>query len=147
MDLHVENGSENVALFFAKGTVLYVRIKDDTNPLPFVDFVDVELMADLNLNFDKKLGVLEDCQCYFPCLKTQSRSVNHAYTIISEHFEKLRMAKGGNVFKKVYYEDSAGHWIPIGKRRDLPHMTLKETDVKTMTNRKCLQGDRARVGG
>jgi hypothetical protein len=134
MALHIENEPENLALFFAKGTVLHVRIKDETTPLPFEDFVQIELLSDLKLNFEKKLGVLEDCQCYIPRLETKSRSVNHAYTIISDHFEKLRMAKGGNVFRKVYYVDPTGHWVPIGKKRDLLRSDWENRKKEQATN-------------
>lgn len=110
--------NEETILFFERGTVLHVQIRDETEQIPFKDFVEIELSADLMLNrARRKHGTLEDCPCSIPRLQTSATSVNHAYTIISEKFEVNRQAKGGNVFQKVFYTDATGHWEPLGKKR------------------------------
>lgn len=114
-----ENSQQNSVIFFEKGTKLYVRIKNDTDAPPHESFVEIRLMFDLRIDFFKKSGVLEDCLCEIPALQTTARSVNHAYTIISERFEIRRMAKGGNVFRNVFFVDATNGRVPLGQRREL----------------------------
>lgn len=62
-----------------------------------------------------KFPVLAPCICDIPFLKIEARSLNHAYTLMSQVFEPSRMTHTGNVFKRVYFKDSDGRWYPLNR--------------------------------
>ena len=37
-------------------------------------------------------------------------SLNHAFTLLSERFEVHRMSHTGNVYERIFYEETDGHW-------------------------------------
>jgi len=62
---------------------------------------------------------LLDCTCTIPALSDrEARSVNHAYTLISEAFEPRRRSHTGNVFQRVYLPEAELSWISLGRLRD-----------------------------
>lgn len=54
--------------------------------------------------------------CWIPALKANAKSLNHAYRLISEHFEPKRISHTGNVFELGYIEKE-GEWIPLEDHR------------------------------
>jgi len=71
-------------------------------------FIEICLKDTLCINLrSTKKGELLDCECLIPALANEeAKSVNHAYSLISEHFETHRRSHSGNVFEKVYYFDN-----------------------------------------
>ncbi len=67
---------------------------------------------------------LLDCACEIPSLKElnidpTAKSINHAYKLISTHFEPHRRSSTGNVFDKVYfYLVDYGIWRPLRDHRE-----------------------------
>jgi hypothetical protein len=69
-------------------------------------FIEFRLEGALFINLrSTKKGALRDCECSIPALEKKANSVNHAYTMISEHFETHRRSHSGNVFEKIFYYD------------------------------------------
>jgi hypothetical protein len=85
------------------------------------DVRDEEIILEepLELTFrGTKKPVLKDCRCTLPSLKTKARSLNEAYTKLSEKFEPHRRGHGGNVFQKVFYLPPGQHnWQPLDELR------------------------------
>jgi hypothetical protein len=85
------------------------------------DVRDEEIILEepLELTFrGTKKPVLKDCRCTLPSLKTKARSLNEAYTKLSEKFEPHRRGHGGNVFQKVLYLPPGQHnWQPLDELR------------------------------
>lgn len=81
-------------------------------------FVEVRLEESLILHLrGSKSPQLLDCQCVIPGMRNlQATSMNHAYTLISRHFEKKRRSHSGNVFQKGYYLDG-NRWMTLDKIR------------------------------
>ncbi len=50
--------------------------------------------------------------------KDAVRSMNHAYTRLSEHFETQRISHTGNVYEQVLYQEPNGLWYPLKVFRD-----------------------------
>lgn len=78
-------------------------LKDEYSMDPRVAGVVIVLQEDLRieLSLGKPAGLIE-CSCTIPALAdVEARSVNHAYTLISQHFEPHRSSHTGNVFEKV----------------------------------------------
>lgn len=50
--------------------------------------------------------------------KDAVRSLNHAYTRLSEHFETQRISHTGNVYEQVLYQEPNGLWYPLKVFRD-----------------------------
>jgi len=46
------------------------------------------------------------------------RSLNHAYTLLSELFETNRQSHTGNIYKQVFYKESDEQWYPLDKLRN-----------------------------
>lgn len=44
-------------------------------------------------------------------------SLNHAFTLLSEQYEKHRLSHTGNVYTQVFYQESNGHWFAIDDLR------------------------------
>jgi len=87
-------------------------------------FVEIELIDDLLIILrGTKKSTLSRCKCIIPVLNNQkANSLNHAYTLISQEFEKHRISHSGNVFKDIYYKkdekDKDDKWLPIDSFRD-----------------------------
>ena len=58
------------------------------------------------------MASLKSCKISIPFLKKEAISLNHAYSILSEAFEKSRRAHSGNVFNKIYYKRN-DRWNPL----------------------------------
>jgi hypothetical protein len=91
------------------------------NAIPVVSsylFVETKLEADLLLQVrgDREAKLLPCC-CTIPALKMGAQSVNHAFMIISEAFEKKRRSHSGNVFDRAYAQDDSGTWISLDELR------------------------------
>ena len=109
---------EETKVFIPKPQTLMVQIspkeKDDKKegikrlplkPYKQRSFVAVNLEEDLKITLrSTKKGELEDCSCSIPSLpEAEPKSLNHAYTLISQHFETHRRSHSGNVFDKVFF--------------------------------------------
>jgi hypothetical protein len=46
------------------------------------------------------------------------RSLNHAYTLLSELLETKRQSHTGNIYKQVFYQESDKKWYPLDKLRN-----------------------------
>jgi hypothetical protein len=66
-------------------------------------FAEVVLKEPLILRIrgDKKPS-LEECKCCIPVLRTEARSLNHAFTLLSVAFETKRISHTGNVFARGF---------------------------------------------
>lgn len=83
-------------------------------------FVEVVLLEALTLESrGTKKPQLSRCACEIPALDDlEAESLNEAYRHISQRFEPRRRSVGGNVFRSVYYFESAlDQWRPIGELR------------------------------
>jgi len=91
----------------------------DIRGLTDPEFVEIELLDDLILTLrGTKKAILNRCDCRIPILDNlRAYSLNHAYTLISQEFEKHRISHSGNVFKDIYYNDK-DMWLPIANLRD-----------------------------
>lgn len=47
-----------------------------------------------------------------------ARSLNHAFTLLSEKFETHRISHTGNVFQRVFYREHDGWWRPLRQLRE-----------------------------
>ena len=66
-------------------------------------FVEVRLEQPLYLRIrGDQEARLEKCDCFIPALKESATSINHAFTIVSEAFERKRQSHTGNVFERVF---------------------------------------------
>ena len=119
--------------FLAKDTILMARLSersvDESKQFltrikifpPGVGlFSEIVIDEDLKISFrGTKSPELLDCKCKIPALKNeQAKSVNHAFTLISEKFEKHRRSHTGNVFEQVYYNRSPDGWVRLKERRN-----------------------------
>lgn len=79
-----------------------------------IAFAPIQLEEDLDLTLVfGKSAHLNDCPCILPTINNlEARSVNHALTLASRHFEIRRRSNGGNVFLSVYFEDGKV-WRPL----------------------------------
>lgn len=129
---------EKSEVFLPKGSALMVHIQlenltDISKELRqfFIDsseidqlvggyFIPVVLETPLEITLrGTKNAELSECKCRIPALlDTTSKSVNHAYSIISQNFEKHRISHTGNVFDKVYFEDIHKKWRKLRVLRD-----------------------------
>lgn len=82
-------------------------------------FVEIELSDDLKITLrGTKRATLSRCKCKIPILNNvDAKSLNHAYTLISQEFEAHRISHSGNVFKDIYYKKD-DKWLPIDSFRD-----------------------------
>lgn len=44
-------------------------------------------------------------------------SLNHAVTLLSQHYEKHRISNTGNVYTRVFYSEPGGKWYPLNDLR------------------------------
>lgn len=94
-----------------------------------IAFAPIQLKEnlDLTLVFGKSAH-LNDCPCILPSINNlEARSVNHAFTLASRHYETRRRSNGGNVFLSVYYEDGKV-WRPLKDLR-FKHEAEFETEI------------------
>ena len=71
-----------------------------------------------------KPAKLQGVSCSIPSLDMKARSLNHAYRLVSEHFEPKRISHSGNVFELAYV-NSGGRWVSLGHRRDATEATFE----------------------
>jgi hypothetical protein len=94
----------------------------EEKPRPFVQggFIEVYLEEDLQIKLrGSKKAQLLDCAVFIPAIKETAKSINHAYTLVSETFEKWRRSHTANVFHKVYWFDqSCRQWFDLDQRRE-----------------------------
>lgn len=60
------------------------------------------------------------------------KSLNHAFTLLSQTYEKHRISNTGNVYDRVFYQDKDGCWYPLddlraGVRAEKERQLLNET--------------------
>ncbi len=63
-----------------------------------------------------KNAELLPCRCSIPLIEEEAKSINHAYTLISQVYEPHRMSHTGNVFAKVWYMTN-NRWKPLKSLR------------------------------
>ena len=63
-----------------------------------------------------KLATLGRVSCWIPSLQARAESLNHAYRLISEQFEPMRISHSGNVFKLGYCKPF-DRWISLDALR------------------------------
>jgi hypothetical protein len=86
---------------------------------PGKGFVPINLMERLELELrGTKLGRLKSAKCIIPALGQEAHSLNHAYRLISESFEPVRISHSGNVFNEMLYVDGKGQCFRLGELRD-----------------------------
>ena len=134
---------EKNVLFFPRDTLLMARvslsqmevgtqygmeqINVTPNPGERYRYVPFALQADLMLAIKPSTrGELRDCGCSLPTLDRDAVSVNHAYTLISEHYETKRRTHSGNVFECVYAEDDF-FWKPLSYFREMQLVQFEQT--------------------
>lgn len=89
-------------------------------------FVEVILKQDLTITLrGTKKAKLNQCKCDIEILQKEANSLNHAYTLISQEFEKSRISHGGNVFQNMYFLDESKKWNEIDKLRGHLESTQK----------------------
>jgi len=93
-----------------------------------ISTVEVHLNGALELTLRPgKNGVLRDCPCAIGALGVEARSLNEAYTLVSQKYETHRRSHSGNVFERVFYEDGE-HLRPLKSRRiDAELSTIRKT--------------------
>jgi hypothetical protein len=71
-----------------------------------------------------KVKGLERCELYGSTIKMPTdfgvpyaQSLNHAYTLLSERYERHRLAHTGNVYERIFYQDKDQLWYPLGDLR------------------------------
>jgi len=71
-------------------------------------FVEIVLNEALKIKLrSTKKGELHDCKCSILVMpEKEPKSINHVYSIISQHYETHRRSHSGNVFDKVFYWNS-----------------------------------------
>jgi hypothetical protein len=112
----------------AKGTTLMAQINPEKVPskqhwlavrlnLPGAPGAMVEfvlLKEQQILQRGTKPARLLPCKCNIPSLDQEARSINHAYSLISQAFEPDRISHTGNAFTKVFYFDNRRNiWQPL----------------------------------
>ena len=83
-------------------------------------YASIELEGDLEIELrGTKNPELCRCICSIPAKNgDKASSVNHAYTLLSEKFEKHRMTHTGNVFEQVYAQNENQQWVQLKVLRD-----------------------------
>lgn len=101
-------------------------------------FIEVKLDADLWLlvRGDREAR-LSTSPCTIPSLKKEAKSLNHAFTLISEAYETKRRSHSGNVFERAYAQDELGNWQSLDELRLLAiqKVTFGETSQAAESNR------------
>lgn len=118
--------------FLPKNTTLLVKISSKSNSynsgflkkmkvFPPTDelFAIIQLLSDLEIELrGTKKPELCKCPCFIQALpETKARSLNHAYTLLSEKFETHRMSHTGNIFEQIYVQNKSNEWVQIEELR------------------------------
>lgn len=61
-----------------------------------------------------------------------ARSLNHAFTLLSQAYEKHRISNTGNVYTRVFYQDGDGAWYPLNDLRSATGDLAKRTVLKAL---------------
>jgi hypothetical protein len=136
---------ERHELFLPPGERLFVRLLDARmeqeekqkclkvelwpGSIQFMYGAEVVLEEPLEMHLaGSKKGSLMDAKCMIPALNNEeAKSVNHAYTKLSRHYEVKRRSAGGNVFENVYVQRER-RWILLKALRD-EMMAAHERDM------------------
>ncbi len=51
------------------------------------------------------------------CSASSALSLNHAFTVLSERYERHRISHTGNVYARVFYQDRNKRWYPLDDLR------------------------------
>jgi hypothetical protein len=96
-----------------------VKVKDVYPNVPY-GFLKIFLETPLFLSLrGTKMARLSDCECKIPELNHTSKSINKAYTKISEAYEIERTSHTANVFKKCfYYDGNTKYWTELDILRE-----------------------------
>src|SRR5262245_13439973 len=134
--IEIEDGE--VVPFLPIGTKLLAQVNPDKIPKELNNFLHkfpnriekcalVEITLDGDLYIHLRTGrksTLMDVSCSSPFLEGREDppaavSINHAYSLISTHFEPYRKSNTGNVFDKVFYQSNKdGNWASLRTLRD-----------------------------
>jgi hypothetical protein len=81
--------------------------------------IPFKLEADLFLLLrGTKAAELDRCACHLVTLGIAAPSINRAYTLLSERYEKWREAHTGNVFSEVFFlEEGIGNPLDVLRQR------------------------------
>jgi hypothetical protein len=124
-----------------KGTVLLVALKvdagapglltaweNDAMPQVAGHFAQVTLEQPLELALSAtKRARLKPCLCRAEALKPpQSKSLNHAYSRLSEVYEPWRDAHTGNVFRRVFYRRQSRKGTHVWEPLDTLRQNMEE---------------------
>lgn len=103
------------------GTILHAPMKD-------IGDKEIILEEPLELKFrGTKKATLEDCGCSLPSLGITAKSVNHAYTKLSEKFEPKRRSHTANVFNTILYLPKGQHnWRPLEELRQAKQIEFQK---------------------
>lgn len=115
------------------GTIVWIAVKHRYIPSDWWDktimldgfvemsdarFVQVGLKQNLRLELrGTKKPTLLHCECYIPLLKQNAKSLNHAYSIISQTFEPTRASHNGNVFLLAFVRRGE-RWVSLDTMRN-----------------------------
>lgn len=132
------------------GTSLMIIVKSTTNDeklraylykclnniLEAKERLFVELILKENLQLKHNSGNLQDCTCYIPALQKDAKSVNHAATLISEHYELNRKSHTKDVFREAYFQDIDYTWKPLKIWREKVNPRFAESrNIREITAR------------
>lgn len=71
--------------------------------------------------------------------KEFANSLNHAFTLLSQTYERHRISNTGNVYTRVFYQEKDGQWYPlddlrkgvqVSKERELLHQLWADVEQK-----------------
>jgi len=82
--------------------------------------VEIVLKQDLEIKLrSTKKGELQDCLCCISSMpESEPKSINHAYSLISQHYETHRRSHSGNVFDKVFFWNNRKILTPLKELRN-----------------------------
>lgn len=81
-------------------------------------FVQVGLKENLRLEMrGTKKPMLLHCECHVPLLNQNAKSLNHAYSLISQTIEPTRASHNGNVFRLGFVRQGE-RWVSLNTLRD-----------------------------
>lgn len=131
---------ETTVELFPPNSILMIAVNADNIPETLRDnvhslrtviwtnesFVKVRLLESLYLQLrGSKKSVLRDVNCYILSIKKEAKSLNNAYTLISEEFEPHRRSHAGNIFSKCYYQND-DLWYPLENKRQIQESLFEE---------------------
>ncbi len=90
-------------------------------------FVPVILLEELRLKYrGMKAAQLNSCKIAIPIINKEAKSLNHAYTLISQEYQKQRIAHTGNVFTKFFIKGETEGLDSLEKLRVLRSKELNK---------------------